>query len=143
LGGDPLEIQARVTMRPRRPSAATLERLLAEAKAAAPTYPEIGATRRLIRARGLWATLPCRVVYVDEAAEGFAFASATLPGHPEKGEVRFAVERGGAGEIVFRIVSFSRTVAPLARLGSPFTRRPQRQVTERYLEAIAGAAGQS
>ena len=32
-------------MRPRRPSAAALERLLAEAKAAAPTYSEIGATR--------------------------------------------------------------------------------------------------
>ena len=31
-------------MRSRRPSAAALERLLAEAKAAAPTYPEIGAT---------------------------------------------------------------------------------------------------
>jgi uncharacterized protein (UPF0548 family) len=185
-------------MRPRRPSAAALERLLAEAKAAAPTYSEIGATRGerlpagyrhdryerrlglgddaferavtalrawqaqigagmeavpegarvgeddtvllLICAGGLWATLPCREVYVDEGLEGFAFAYGTLPGHPEKGEVRFSIERGGAGEVVFRIVSFSLTVDPLARLGSPFTRRLQQRVTERYLDAIAAAA---
>ena len=188
-----------MTLRPRRPAAAVLERSLAEAKAAAPTYPEIGGTRAeglpagyrhdhyerhlglgdgvfdravtalqvwqaqvgagmevvpdgarvgeedtvllLICAGGLWATLPCRAVYVDEGADGFAFAYATLPGHPEKGEVRFAIERAGAGEVVFRIASFSRTVDPLARLGSPFTRRLQRRVTERYLDAIAAAAG--
>ena len=188
-------------MRPRRPAAAELERLLAEAKAAAPTYPEVGATRGdrlpagyridhyerrlgsgddvferavtalrawqaqiragvelfprgarvgdedtvllLFRALGLWATLPCRVVYVDEAPAEFAFAYGTLPGHPERGEVRFAIERDSAGAVVFRIVSFSRTVDPLARLGSPFTRRLQQRVTERYLDAIAAAAGQS
>jgi uncharacterized protein (UPF0548 family) len=185
-------------MRPRLPSAGELERLLAEAKSAAPTYPEIGATRvdqlpagyrhdhyerrlgpgddvfaravaalrawqaqigagvdlfpegarvgdedtvvLLFRALGLWATLPCRVVYVDEAPRGFAFAYGTLPGHPEQGEVRFAIEREGVGDAVFRIVSFSRTVDPLARLGSPFARRLQQRVTERYLDAIAAAA---
>lgn len=185
-------------MRLRRPPVAALERLLAEAKAAAPTYPEIGATRAghlpaayrhdryerrlgsrddvfepavtalrawhaqigagvelfpqgarvddedtvvlLIRALGLWVTLPCRVVYVDEAPERFAFAYGTLPGHPERGEVRFAIERDGAGAFVFRIVSFSCTVDPLARLGSPFTRRLQQRVTERYLDVIATAA---
>jgi uncharacterized protein (UPF0548 family) len=190
-----------VTIRPRRPTPAALERLLAEAKAVAPTYPEVGATRGgglpagyrhdryerrlgsgddaferavtalrawqaqigagvepfprgarvgdedtvvlLFRALGLCATLPCRVVYVDEAPAGFAFADGTLPGHPERGEVRFAIERDGTGEAVFRIVSFSRTVDPLARLGSPFTRRLQQRVTERYLDAIAAAAGQS
>ena len=189
-----------MTLRPRRPAVAALERLLAESKAAAPTYSEIGATRGdrfpagyrrddyerrlgagddvferavtalrawhaqvgagmevvpegarvgaedtvllLIRAGGLWATLPCRVVYVDETPGGFAFAYGTLPGHPERGEVAFRIEREGAGEVVFRIVSFSRTVDPLARLGSPFARRLQRRVTDRYLDAIAAAAGQ-
>ena len=43
--------------------------------------------------------------------------------------------------MVFRIVSFSRTVDPLARLASPVTRLIQRHVTERYLDAVAEASG--
>jgi uncharacterized protein (UPF0548 family) len=35
---------------------------------------------------------------------------------------------------------FSRTVYPLARLGSPIARRIQERVTERYLSAIAEAS---
>jgi uncharacterized protein (UPF0548 family) len=186
-------------MRLRRPSASEIARLLTEARSAAPTYPEVGATgdaklptgyrhdsyeRRLghgddvferaaaaVRAwqaqvgagvevfppgtrvgdedtvlllfwvLGLWATLPCRVVYFREDSERSTFAYGTLPGHPERGEVRFAVERDATGEVALRIVSFSRTVDPLARLGSPITRRIQQRVTERYLDAIAAAAG--
>jgi uncharacterized protein (UPF0548 family) len=94
----------------------------------------------LVRVLGLWATLPCRVLYVEKDPEGFAFAYGTLPGHPERGEVRFAIERDAAGDVVFRIVSFSRTVDPFARLASPVTRRIQTRVTERYLDAIAAAA---
>ena len=95
----------------------------------------------LIRVGGLWAAMPCRVVYVEEDHEGFAFAYGTLPGHPERGEVAFRIEREQGGEVVFRIVSFSRTVDPLARLGSPVTRRLQQRVTERYLDVIAAASG--
>jgi uncharacterized protein (UPF0548 family) len=95
----------------------------------------------LLRVGGLWTTLPCRVIYVDEAPEGFAFAYGTLPGHPEKGEVAFRIDReDDSDEIVFRIVSFSRTVDPLARLAAPITRAIQRRVTSRYLEAIAEAS---
>ena len=188
-----------MTLRVRRPSAAGIERLLAESGAAAPTYSEIGATRDerlpagyrhdsyerrlgvgddvferavtalraweaqigagvevvpdgarvgeedtvalLIRVGGFWAAMPCRVVYIEEDSEGFAFAYGTLPGHPERGEVAFRIERRQGGEVVFRIVSFSRTVDPLARLGSPVTRRLQQRVTERYLDAIAAASG--
>jgi uncharacterized protein (UPF0548 family) len=187
-----------VSLRVRRPSAAEVERLLAVASRAEPTYPEVGATRSgrlpsgyrhdryerglgrgeevferaaaavrawqaqvgagvevfpqgaragdedtvvlLVRVLGLWATLPCRVLYVEEDPERFAFAYGTLPGHPERGEVRFAIERDGAGDVAFRIVSFSRTVDPLARLASPVTRLIQTRVTERYLDSIAAAA---
>ena len=82
----------------------------------------------LIRANGLWAAMPCRVAYVDEGAEGFAFAYGT---------------REQSGHVVFRIVSFSRTVDLLARRGSPITRRLQQRVTERYLDAIAAAGAGS
>jgi uncharacterized protein (UPF0548 family) len=183
-------------LRVRRPPTSEISRLLAKAADAAPTYPEVGATRSaqlpngyrhdrykhplghgdavfaravealsnwrahfgagaqvfptgarvdeastvvlLIRVSGLWATLPCRVVYVDETPERFGFAYGTLPGHPETGEVEFRVDRDDeSGEIVFRIVSFSRTVDPLARLASPVTRWIQQRVTKRYMRVIA------
>ena len=95
----------------------------------------------LIRVGGLWAMLPCRVVYVDEEPERFAFAYGTLPGHPERGEAAFRIERDGTGDVFFRVVSFSRTVDPLARLASPVTRLIQQRVTTRYLDAIAAASG--
>lgn len=97
-------------------------------------------TVMLIRVGGLWATLPCRVVYVEDEPERFAFAYGTLPGHPERGEAAFRIDRDAAGDVFFRIVSFSRTVDPLARLASPVTRRIQQRVTRRYLDSIEAAA---
>jgi uncharacterized protein (UPF0548 family) len=101
---------------------------------------EIGQTvLLLIRAVALWTVAPCRVVYVHEDADRFAFGYATLPGHPERGEASFAVTRGADAEVLFRVASFSRSVDPLARLAKPFTRRIQRRVTSEYLASIEGA----
>jgi uncharacterized protein (UPF0548 family) len=94
----------------------------------------------LLRAAGLWAPAPCRVVYVVDEADRFGFAYGTLPGHPEMGEVAFTVSRDGGEGIDFRVTSFSRTVDPLARLGTPLTRWIQKRVTRRYLTALAQAA---
>jgi uncharacterized protein (UPF0548 family) len=80
---------------------------------------------------------PCRVVYVVDEPDRFVFAYGTLPGHPEQGEVAMIVERHEGAGVVFRIVSFSRTVDPVARLGSPVTRLIQRRVTGRYVQALA------
>jgi uncharacterized protein (UPF0548 family) len=178
-----------------KPAGEDLTRLLANAKAAGPSYPEVGATKNsslpagyrldryerqlgpdenvfertaealrawrahtgagvqvvpddarvtleatvllLIRAAGLWAVAPCRVVYMVDEPDRFGFAYGTLPGHPEQGEVAMLVERHQRDRVVFRIVSFSRTVDPLARLGSPVTRLIQRRVTNRYVQALA------
>jgi uncharacterized protein (UPF0548 family) len=185
-------------LRLRRPSTRDIDRLLAEARASTPTYPEVGATKssplpvgyrhdtyelRLgqgrevfnravtalrswqaqigagvdvfphgaqvddqatvvlrIRVGALWAMVPCRVVYLTEEADRFAFAYGTLPGHAETGEAAFTIECDESGEVVFRILSFSRTVDPLARLGTPITRRIQQRVTAQYLTAIAEAS---
>jgi uncharacterized protein (UPF0548 family) len=94
----------------------------------------------LLRAAGLWAPAPCRVVYVVDEDDQFGFAYGTLPGHPEMGEVAFTVSRNGVEEIDFRVLSFSRTVDPLARLGAPVTRWIQKRVTRGYLTALAQAA---
>ena len=91
----------------------------------------------LVKTAGLWVTAPCRVVYLIDERHRFGFAYGTLPGHPEQGEVAMTVEVSEIGNVVFRIVSFSRTVDPLARLMSPLTRRIQRRVTYRYIEALA------
>ena len=93
----------------------------------------------LLRAAGLCAPAPCRVVYVVDEADQFGFAYGTLPGHPEMGEVAFMVSKA-AEEITFRVLSFSRTVDPLARLGTPLTRWVQKRVTRQYLTALAQAA---
>jgi uncharacterized protein (UPF0548 family) len=184
-------------LRLRKPSQHALQELLVEARAASPSYSEVGATRHeslpagfrhdryevrlgqgsgvferavqalrrlqpqrgagvevvprdawvddqetvvlLLRAAGLWAPAPCRVVYVINEADRFGFAYGTLPGHPEMGEVAFAVSRDPVGEIDFRVTSFSRTVDPLARLGVPVTRWIQKRVTRRYLTALEEA----
>ncbi len=94
----------------------------------------------VIKTAGFWAAAPCRVVYVVDEPNRFSFAYGTLPGHPEQGEAAMIVERNEIGGVVFRIVSFSRTVDPLARLGSPITRLIQRRVTNRYVQALATAS---
>lgn len=94
----------------------------------------------LVRTAGVWAVAPCRVVYVVDEPNWFSFAYGTLPGHPEQGEAAMIVERNEIGGVVFRIVSFSRTVDPLARIGSPVTRLIQRRVTNRYVQALATAS---
>ena len=102
---------------------------------------EVGGTVLfVVRTLGLWAVMPCRVVYVVESASWFSFAYGTLPGHVERGEVAMSVERGHGGEVVATIVSFSRTVSPLARAASPLARRVQTRFTTGYLEALERAS---
>lgn len=94
----------------------------------------------LIRVGPVWAIAPCRVVYTEEAADTFAFAYGTLPGHPERGEVAFTLQHGADGAVSFRILSFSRPAHSFARLGAPLSRRLQRHVTLRYVSAMRAAA---
>ena len=91
----------------------------------------------VLRAFGIWTVAPCRVVYVTREPDRFSFGYGTLPGHPECGEVAMTVTREGAA----RIDSFSRTVDPLARAVSPVTRRLQKRVTNRYLDALTVSSG--
>jgi uncharacterized protein (UPF0548 family) len=92
------------------------------------------------RILGLWAVLPCRVVYTIENESWFAFAYGTLPGHVEQGEVAMSVEREDGGEVVARIVSFSKTIDPLARAAGPLARRIQTAFTNGYLDALEAAS---
>ena len=93
----------------------------------------------VLRLAPLWAVAPCRIVYLIDERDRFGFAYGTLPDHPETGESAFTVSRDATGA-AFRIISFSRPADPLARLASPVTRRVQRRVETRYLDALAYAA---
>src|SRR5438045_912864 len=66
----------------------------------------------------------CRIVALVDEPDRFGFAYGTLPGHPERGEEAFVVERAGQG-VLFRIIAFSRRAELLARLGGPVTRAIQ------------------
>ncbi|WP_436773333.1 DUF1990 family protein [Yinghuangia sp. YIM S09857] len=79
--------------------------------------------------------VPCRVVAVldEPARKGFAYG--TLPGHPERGEEAFWAELHADGEVWFVVRAFSRPGTWWSKLGAPFARFMQKQVTDRYLRA--------
>jgi uncharacterized protein (UPF0548 family) len=94
----------------------------------------------LIRVGALHAVAPCRVIYVIDEPSHLSFAHGTLPGHPEQGEVAFSIRIDATENVTFQVISFSRTVDPLARLGAPLARRLQKRMTNRYMTALQDAA---
>jgi uncharacterized protein (UPF0548 family) len=78
---------------------------------------------------------PCRVVYVVDEPDRRGFAYGTLPGHPERGEEAFVLERRD-GAMTFTVTAFSRPASILAKLGGPIERRVQDAVTGRYLRTF-------
>lgn len=95
----------------------------------------------VVRFGPLTTVAPCRVVYVVEEADRFGFAYGTLPGHPERGEEAFVVERDDQGAVRLTVSAFSRPTAALARLGGPVSRRFQERATTAYLDAMGQLTG--
>jgi uncharacterized protein (UPF0548 family) len=83
----------------------------------------------------LTAVAVCRIVALVDEADRYGFAYGTLPGHPERGEEAFLVERGTGG-VTFRVVAFSKPAELLARLGGPVTRAIQQATSRRYLNGL-------
>jgi len=79
---------------------------------------------------------PCRIVRFIDESDKFGFACGTLPGHPERGEEAFVVERRTDGTF-FTITAFSRPADPLARLAGPIGRALQLAITCRCVNALA------
>jgi uncharacterized protein (UPF0548 family) len=78
---------------------------------------------------------PCRVISVVSEPDRFGFAYGTLPGHPERGEEAFTVERRDEGTF-FSVQAFSQPADLLVRLSGPFARVVQQIATRRYLAAM-------
>ena len=87
----------------------------------------------------LWpARIPARVVYVIDEPDRKGFAYGTLPGHPERGEEAFVVERRADDSIWLVIRAFSRPSNAFFWVAYPALRLLQAIFTVRYERALTG-----
>jgi uncharacterized protein (UPF0548 family) len=97
-----------------------------------------GATMvQCLRVAGCFVTAPVRVIGVTRSDDRFAYAYGTLPGHPERGEEVFTVERGTDGEVRVTVAVRAESGTLLTRCGAPVARRLQRRALGIYVDAIA------
>lgn len=87
----------------------------------------------------MWTTNPCRIVYVDDTPDRFAYAYGTLPGHSEHGEEVFTVVRTPSG-VVAETIAYARPQDLLARIGRPVAHRFQARVKRDYMAALVATA---
>lgn len=80
--------------------------------------------------------VPDRIVAVLNEPNRFGFAYGTLPGHPERGEEAFLLERHPDGRTTATIRVAARGDWPIARLAAPIVRLLQRAALNRYLTAL-------
>lgn len=109
---------------------------------------EVGATVGVLaRHYGFWSLNTARIVYVIEESgemERFGFGYGTLPGHGERGEERFLIERSCEDDSVhYDVFAFSRPSHPLAWPGCPFARVLQRRFARDSKRAMVRAAARS
>ena len=87
----------------------------------------------------LWPSkIPARVVYVIDQPDRKGFGYGTLPGHPERGEESFVVERRADESVWLTIRAFSRPSNRWFWAAYPLLRMMQAIFTERYKRALTG-----
>ena len=108
------------------------------AQVQAPDRPlEMGDTVVMtLGARGRGLRIPTRVVYVVREADRRGFAYGTLPGHPERGEELFLVERLATGETRVSVSAVSAPGRWYTRLAGPLGRLVQRGASWRYVDSV-------
>jgi uncharacterized protein (UPF0548 family) len=79
---------------------------------------------------GIWWLNSCRIVYVIDTNEQFGFAYGTLPGHAERGEELFMVEKTANGQVQYVLKAFSTPRHWMARLGYPLARAYQKKFVQ-------------
>lgn len=105
-----------------------------------------GATVVLVAPLGpLGYLVPVRVVGLVDEPGRFAYAYGTLPGHPERGEQGFAVERLAGGTVRATVRLDAGPGSRPARVLAPAVRLLQALAVRRYLAAVAraGRAGRA
>jgi uncharacterized protein (UPF0548 family) len=112
---------------------ATGARIVTDAAAAAP------GVRVTIKLGPL--TVPCEVVYTVHEPARAGFGYGTLPGHLERGEEAFLVERDADDLVWFQVVAFSRPAHWAAVLSGPLAVLAQygyARLLGRALRRVAG-----
>ncbi|MBO1755352.1 DUF1990 domain-containing protein [Allobranchiibius sp. CTAmp26] len=104
----------------------------------APDRPlEVGDTVVMVLgARGRGLRIPTRVVYVVQEEDRRGFAYGTLPGHPERGEELFLVERLPSGETRVSVSAVSAPGRWFTRAAGPLGRVVQRGASWRYVDSV-------
>jgi uncharacterized protein (UPF0548 family) len=87
----------------------------------------------LFRIFGIWFVNAARIVYTFDDDNRYGFAYGTLPGHIEKGEECFWIERNAAGEVSYHIRAFSKPAYWMVWLGYPVARYYQRRFVTQSL----------
>lgn len=82
--------------------------------------------------------VPNRVVAVVDEPNRYSYAYGTLPGHPERGEELFLVERTDNDDVVLTIRADS-VPAGVFRLARPVVETLQQAALNRYLQAVVDA----
>lgn len=85
---------------------------------------------------GIWWLNSCRIVYVIDTPERFGFAYGTLPGHAERGEELFMVEKTADGQVQYVLKAFSTPRHWMARLGYPLARAYQKKFVQNSKAAM-------
>ncbi|MFK7807622.1 MAG: DUF1990 family protein [Saprospiraceae bacterium] len=85
---------------------------------------------------GIWFINGARIVYTLDSKTEYGFAYGTLPGHVEKGEECFWIERDESGEVSYHIRAFSQPAHWLVWLGYPIARYFQRRFVRESLETM-------
>jgi uncharacterized protein (UPF0548 family) len=91
------------------------------------------------RTFGLRSLNAARIVYVVNEPRKFGFAYGTLPGHVEKGEERFLVERTDDDSVWYDILAFSRPSHLFTKIGYPLVRRLQKRFGRESAAAMVRA----
>lgn len=82
---------------------------------------------------------PCLVLRAERTSPSRAFLIyGTLPGHVERGEEAFIIDKDAQGRVVGRCVAFSQHAWWLAKLGAPVARAVQNRITCLYLQGMRG-----
>ncbi|MCX5267826.1 DUF1990 domain-containing protein [Streptomyces sp. NBC_00199] len=84
---------------------------------------------------------PCRVVWTVDEPRRAGWAYGTLPGHPERGEESFVVDRTGDGTVWLTVTAFSRAAKWYTRAGGPATRSLQHAYARRCGKVLRELCG--
>lgn len=101
----------------------------------------LGATVLIeLRLGPLYFVAPDRIVAVTDEPGRFGFTYGTLPGHAERGEETFLIERQTDGTVTATVRVDAVPATLPAQLAAPIIRRLQGFAARRYLKAIADHA---